>query len=60
MALVSTISDKCFIDYFNFEVMTTVESEPCGFDHMGKKRGRLYVIMVLLLAQNITCLYEPL
>jgi hypothetical protein len=60
MALVSTLTDNCFIDYFNSEVLTTVESEPRGFDHMGKKRVRLYVIMVLLLAQIISCLYEPL
>jgi len=60
MALVSSLTDKCFIDYFNFEVVTTVETEPCGFDNMGKKRVRLYVSMFLLLAQNITCLYESL
>jgi len=60
MALISALTDYCCIDYFNFEVVTSMESEPRGFDHMGKKRVRLYVIMVLLLAQIITCLYEPL
>jgi hypothetical protein len=60
MALVSIVTENCFIDYFNFEVVTTVESEPRGLDHMGRKRVHLYVIMVLLLAQNITCLYEPM
>jgi len=59
MALVSSLTDKCLIVYFNFELVTTVPSKPRVFDHMGKKRVRLYVSMFLLLAQNITCLYEP-